>query len=312
MPEPAPSPFFKGSTLQFAWDNTSLSALQKCPYFYKLTILEGWRSKSSSFHLVFGAHYAKAQERFFKFLASGMDREEALDEVVRLALCETGEYVNGEWLAWDSKDTKKSRETLIRSIVWYFEEYADDSCSTVVLSNGNAAVELSFVLESGLAAPNGEAYLLTGHLDRLVEFGGDKFVMDQKTTGSALGSYYFSRFDLDTQMSQYTFAGRIGFDTPVAGVIIDGAQVMVGFTAFSRGITMRSAGQLEEWLANTGEWFTLAERFADTGVYPQNRQSCENYRGCVFKNICKQDPSVREHFLKTDFEQRFWNPLEVR
>jgi hypothetical protein len=328
----APSPFFADQpTLQYAWDNTSLSMLQTCPYKYYLTIIEGWKAKSGSVHLVFGGHYAKAMERFFKFRAEGMEYDDALDEVIRLTLEETWvgrEYYDLDdhmglaagWPApildtgapWESNDSKKNRETLVRSIVWYFEEYADDSCQTLHLADGSPAVELSFVLESGIKAPDGSDYILTGHLDRLVEFGGDKFVMDQKTTGGALGSYYFSAYDLDNQMSQYTFAGRIGFDTPVSGVIIDAAQIMVGFTAFGRGITMRSQGQLEEWHQNSEAWLHLAERFSAEEKWPQNRMSCNNYGGCVFKNICNKDPAVRQLFLETDFKKEFWNPLEVR
>lgn len=304
MTELAPSPFFAGTTLQFAWDNTSLSALMKCPYYYKLTIIDGWRKREESIHLTFGKHFADAMERYHKLRAEGRNHEDAVDEVVSRALIDS--------YGMNSDDPNKNRETLIRTIVWYFEEYKEDSCTTVILDNGAPAVELSYKFESGIPDPSGGEYLLTGHLDRMVEFGGDKFVMDQKTTKLALGSYYFAQYDLDTQMSGYTFAGRTLFNIPVSGVIIDAAQIMVGFTAFARGITMRSVGQLEEWHENTANWLGLAERFADTQVYPQNRQSCGNYGGCAFKNVCNKDPAVRQHFLETDFEKRFWNPLEVR
>lgn len=326
-----PSPFFPGTFLQMSWDNTSLSSLQKCPYYYYLSIIEGWKAKSGSLHLTFGLHYAKAMERYYKFRAEAQDHEAALDMVVWLALRETGEYVlrdetTGltEWIPWDSGDTKKCRETLIRSIIWYFETYKDDAAHVVTLANGQPAVELSFKFESGIPDPFGGEYILTGYLDRLVNFDGTFFVMDQKTTGAALGAYYFAGYDLDTQMSQYTYAGKVVFNLPIQGVIVDAAQLQVGGTHFGRGITMRTNGQLEEWHETTGEWLKLAERFADkadllehrgsdiASAWPQNRQSCGNYGGCVFKNVCNKDRSVRHHFLETDFERRYWNPLEER
>jgi hypothetical protein len=149
-------------------------------------------------------------------------------------------------------------------------------------------------------------------MDRLVDFGGTHFVMDRKTTGGTLGSYYFDQYNPDNQMSLYTLAGQIVYDMPVAGVMIDAAQIAVGFTAFSRGITMRSKGQLDEWLEDFESWMLTARAFADRGHWPMNEKSCNNYGGCVFKGICNKDPKVRETFLATDFEKKYWNPLEVR
>ena len=313
--KPAPSPYFSGTTLQYAWDNTSMGTLQACPRKYQLSILEGWRQKDKSRHLVFGGHYATAMEHFFKHRAAGLSYDEALEAVIEEALAATWLRTeeNPDGAPWDSEDTKKSRETLIRSIIWYFETYRNDTVKTLSLSDGTPAVELSFAFESGHGSPfANQPYLMTGHLDRVVDFDGTIYVMDQKTTGGALGSYYFSGYDLDSQMSQYTFASKVAFNFPVKGVIIDAAQIMVGFTAFGRGITMRSAGQLEEWHENFGYWLHLAEHFAETQHYPMNLQSCGNYGGCAFKNICNKDPAVRNTFLETDFEKRYWNPLEAR
>lgn len=308
----APSPFFEGTRLQSAWDQTSLGLLMECPRKYEFSILEGWRPRSSSHHLVFGGLFATAMEHFHKYRAAGAEYDEAVDMVVSEALSASGERLDsGEFIPWESGDTKKSRETLIRSIVWYFEEYREDSTS-VVMIDGKPAVELTFKFDSGIESPFGENYLLTGHIDRLVTFDEDIFVMDQKTTGGGLGPYYFHQFDLDQQMSQYTFAGRVVYDMPVQGVIIDAAQIMVGFTSFARGITMRSSEQLEEWHQNAGAWLALAAQFAETGQYPMNLKSCNNYGGCAFKSICSKSPSVRMNFLQTDFEIRRWNPLENR
>lgn len=309
---PAPSPFFKGTTLQFAWDQTSLGLLMECPFKYKLSILDGWRKKDSSVHLTFGKHFADAMEGYHKALAKGLDHDEALDMVLSTALCATGFYdAEGAWHSWQTDDTKKNRETLIRSIIWYFETYKDDQMKTVILPDGTPAVELLFMFESGIASGYGE-FLMTGHIDRLVDFDDTKFVLDNKTTGAALGGYYFRQYDTDNQMSQYTYAGKVCYNVPVQGVVIDAAQIMVGFTAFGRGITTRSTSQLEEWHGNAALWLNLAERFYETGVYPMNLKSCNNYGACVFRDVCGSSPEIRENILKTYFEKRNWNPLEVR
>lgn len=318
----APSPFFKGTTLQFAWDSTSIGLLMDCAYKYYLTIIQGWKKKDESVHLRFGGIFAYAMEAYAHCRAKGGDHEDALDAAVARTLLESWDHdrdelgnrvpnTGGPWAPDNSP--KKNRETLIRTVIWYFEEYADDPAKTLILADGRPATEVTFKLESGIKSSFDKSdYLLTGHLDKGVVYADDPFVMDQKTTGGSLGPYYFSQFDLSNQMSQYTFAGRILWNIPLHGVIIDAAAILVGSTTFQRSITTRSDDQLSEWHANVGNWLVMAEMFADSGRYPMNLQSCNNYGGCVFKGVCTRDRRVREQFLATDFEKRFWNPLAER
>lgn len=316
----APSPFFKGTTLQFAWDSTSIGYLMDCPRKYYYTIIQGWRSKNESVHLTFGGYFASAMEVYAKAKAEGADHEDALDATVAYILEATWRRPNAGLSddtsqdgPWETDSPKKNRDTLLRTVIWYFEEYKDDPAKTMILPGGKPATEVTFKLESGIKSGFDKSeYILTGHLDKGVIYGDDPFVMDQKTTGGGLGAYYFSQYDLSNQMSQYTFAGRIVWNVPLRGVIIDAAAILVGSTTFGRSITMRSEAQLDEWHANVGNWLKLAEVFADSGSYPMNLQSCGNYGGCVFKSICSKDPRVRKPYLETEFEVRHWNPLSTR
>jgi len=319
----APSPFFKGTTLQYAWDSTSVNLLMECARKYYLTMIENWRKKDQSVHLTFGGHFATAMEVYAHAKARGADHEEALDAVVEAVLELTwvrpldpdGNKImaldNGHPWTPDG-DPKKNRDSLLRTCIWYFEEYKDDQVKTIILPDGRPATELTFKFESGIPDPYGGFYLLTGHLDRLVDYAGEPFVMDQKTTGQYLSPYFFKQFDMSSQMSQYTTAGKIVYNVPVKGVIIDAAAILVGSTTFGRSITMRTPGQLKEWHANIGQWLQMAEIHAASGNYPMNLTSCTNYGGCVFAGICNKDPSVRGNYLETDFEKRVWNPLAVR
>lgn len=333
-PREGDSPFIPGTTLQYAWDSTSLTMLQTCPKLYEYQMIQGYRRRGESVHLFFGGQFAKALEHYHVQRAQGASHGYATEYVV-------GELLEATWIEdkpWDSQHSKKTRETLIRSVVWYLDHYKDDPTKTVILADGKPAVELSFRFDSGIAVgyikrepgeislapgalnftdgveePANINYVLSGHLDRVVDFGGELFVQDQKTTGSTLGSYFFSEFNPHTQMSLYTLASRVVFNTLVRGVMIDAAQIAVGFTAFARSITMRSEDQLEEWLENIAEWLRLAERFASTGKYPRNESSCHKFGGCPFRDICSKSPVVRQQFLDTDFENTNpWNPLKAR
>lgn len=333
-----PSPFLPGTLIQFAWDSTSLGWFKECPRLYQYFMLEGWRPKGEAIHLKYGGLYHSGLEMYDKLRCQDHDHQSALREVVHDALKRTWEYpdeskldtdtpagmsaANAPGKPWDSGHDTKTRETLIRSLIWYLEKFGNtDPAETVTLANGKPAVELSFKMEldwgpradpKGLTSDPARPYVLCGHLDRVVSYVGGTYVMDRKTTGSALSGYYFDQYDPDNQMSLYSLAAQVIYSTPVKGVIIDAAQIMVGFTRFGRGFTYRTPGQTEEWLGDLRHWLVQAEVYATEGYWPMNDKSCHKYGGCTFRKICSKDPKVRETFLKSDFEKRQWNPLEPR
>lgn len=334
---------FDSDGVQFAWDSTSIKLAETCLHKYELKMLHGWQPARKSVHLLFGGWYASALESYYKYVADGMSPEDAEIEVIHEALTETWEFPdcdacegsgihamdgsdldydpdakcevcggNGQATEggkpWKSDHNTKTRENLIRTIVWYLDQFGeDDSCTTVILSNGKPAVEHSFRLE----ADNG--IILSGHLDRLTEYGHHPYIQDQKTTGSTITSRYFDGYNPDTQMSLYTFAGKSIFGIPVKGVMIDAAQIAVGFTRFERGFTFRDDGQLNEWYDDSMYHIERARYATREQHFPMNPSSCSNFGGCEFRHICSKSPSVRPNFLKGDFVQgKRWDPLEVR
>jgi hypothetical protein len=294
---------FDSDGAQYVWDATSIALAQTCLRKYQYKMLEGWRGTFESFHLTFGKHYATALEHYYKHVALGATLDEALSLVVHEALIATW-TPEGPWL---SPDPAKTRENLIRSIIWYVEQFGREKISVVHLSDGKPAVELSFSFN----VDNG--YVLAGHLDRLVEYSNDVYVMDQKTTKSALAQNYFNGFNPDIQMSTYTFAGQAIFNLPVRGVIIDAAQIAVGFTRFERGFTFRTKSQLNEWYDETMGLIESTRRHTLDKYFPMNRTACGNYGGCEFRGICSRSAEVRENFLAADFVKGpSWDPLDRR
>lgn len=298
--------------VQFAWDATSLTSAMTCPRKYYYDLILGIQPKILSVHLLFGQHYATALERFYKLRAEGSSIEDALDEIVRRCLEETWDEVTGQPVAFS--DAAKTRYSLIRSIVWYVEEFGDESdmsIKTVHFSDGRPAVEVSFTLE---VTPD---VVFCGHLDRIVE-DEFRYVMDQKTTKYTMSPQFFDQFKLNNQMSLYTFAGSAILDSPVKGVIIDGAQIAVNFTRFSRGITLRTKAELEEWqrsalhVINMTQHFSSMAQISDVDAFPMNYTACDKYGGCPFKQICSSSPKIRENVIKTFYEPKVWDPLERR
>jgi len=307
-----PQPFHDGTKVQWAWDSTSLGWLKECPRKYQYHMIEQWRGRGESIHLEYGILYHAALEEYDrKKLEKGMSHDDAVRGVVRELLTKTWR----EGLPWrgakdlpaDDKASLKSRENLVRTVVWYLNKFKDDPAKTSMHTvTGKPMVDLhfQFEIEGG--------YSLCGYLDRVVEFQEQPFVMDRKTTTSTLGSYYFDQYDPDNQMSLYTVASQIAFHTPVKGVIVDAAQIAVGFSRFVRSFVFKTADQIDEWMKDLYVWLEQARVYAERGYWPQNDKSCHKYGGCAFREICSKSPSVRDRFLDTHFERQPWNPLVPR
>jgi hypothetical protein len=296
--------------VQTAWDGTSLELAQTCLRKYYYSMIRGISPKNTSVHLIFGGLYASALELYYKLRAEGQSLDEALAAVVRKTMEDS--WVRpadapGHPMIFDS--TSKTRPNLIRTIVWYIEQFGNETENgmlTYHLANGKPAVELSFAIEFE------SDITYCGHLDRVVDYGGAHYVMDQKTTGSAPGSYFFNQFAPNNQMSGYSWAGKVILDSPVRGVIIDAAQIAVNFTEFARSITTRTARQLDEWHESALYSIRLAQSATALNKFPMNASACGNYGGCPFRILCSNDPSVRESYIKSDFKEHNWDPIKER
>lgn len=310
------SPFVPGTKLQWAWDSTAMGWLKECPRKYQYHMLDQWSGRGEAIHLEWGILYHEALDEYEKYRQS-WNHSESVNMVVAAIIGKT--WRDGKpWratsdLSPDDKTSLKSRENLIRSIVWYLEKFGDkDPAKTKLLPDGKPMVELHFQFELQFGYALAHPYTLCGHLDRVVDFQGQSFVMDRKTTTSTLGSYYFDQYDPDNQMSFYTLAAKIAFKTPVNGVIVDAAQIAVGFSRFVRSFVFKTNDQIEEWMKDLKIFLRQAEMYAESNYWPMNDKSCHKYGGCVFRQICSKSPSVRDRFLESSFERKEWNPLIPR
>jgi len=296
---------FDSSGIQVAWDATSIKSWQTCPRYYYYKHVGGWQPKRPSVHLWFGGLYASALESYHKHRADGMDYEDAVDAILDETLQASWDKEEGCPIDYD--DPNKNRHTLIRTIIWYLEEFKNDSMATHILPGGKPGIELSF------AMPVDNDIIFCGHMDRIVEYSGELLGQDQKTTKSALSSMYFSQFDLDDQMSMYTFVTNFSYNIPVKGMAIDAAQILVGSSRFGRVVTQRTEEQLNEWYDNTIYTITQAQNMIEADKFPMNLTACSKYGGCEFRGVCSKSQSVRKNFLVGDFKQEpRWDPIQRR
>jgi len=299
--------------MQIAIDSTSLGVFKTCPMKYRLEIVEGWTPKLVSEHLTFGILLHQAREHYEHAKAKGADHEHALDAALEFVLKATWNQKMGR--PWISSHATKNRLTLIQTTVWYLDEKAqDDPLETVILKNGKPAVELSFRFDSGVKTlSSGESIFLCGHLDRLAQLGINSYVPDIKTSSSDVTKPNFAKqFSPHNQFSLYSIAGKVAFDFDVAGVMVDGVQVGVGFARFRRAPILRSPEYLDEWMKGFEFWVRQMEQCAVSQHWPQNDTACDKFGGCVFRETCSRSPASREKWLAAEFNKRVWDPMVPR
>jgi PD-(D/E)XK nuclease superfamily len=321
----AQSPFLPGTKIQYAWSSIGLELIKTCARKYQYTIIDGWATRNDSIHLRFGIEYHTALQDYAVARAKDIPHDDAIHDTIRA--------LHGRVHNWEPDRTSragkyKNRESIMALVIDYLDHFADDPADTFILDTGEPAVELSFRFEldwgpqATYSSFNSDAegnkyaqpYLLCGHLDRVVNYLDDLYVMDRKTSISTIGSYYMDQWTPSNQMSLYSLAGKIMLNSPIKGVIIDAAQVLLDKpNAFARGFAYRSETQLTEWLEDLRHWLAQAEIYAANNYWPQNDTACTKYGGCVFKEVCSVAPQVRDSYLaaqfdKTDLNQA-WNPF---
>jgi hypothetical protein len=296
---------------QLAWDSTSLGALKRCPRYYQYNIIEGYAAKIESVHLRFGSEYNNALVTYHKRRAAGADKETATLAAVRYAFEHT--WDNALDRPWTSDEPTKTRETLIRTIIWYLDRFEDDPLQTLILANGEAAVELPFRIHLDIDSNiTGEPYLLCGYLDRKATMGLGDWITDWKTSKYQLDQKYFEKYSPNNQVSQYSFAGTMMGAKPVEGVVIDACQLGVTFSRFQRGNIPRTPPQLEEWLHDSIIHIRQNETYVEANYWPMNDTACDMYSGCPYRQVCSKSPNIRQRVLEGLYHKRSWDPLVVR
>lgn len=300
-----------------AWDSVMLGLAKTCWRKFKYIIIDGYQPNGFAAHLAFGIAYHKALETYDKDICAGASHEIATLNAIRFCLNYGWRDQAGVFHAYDALYTQeptKTRDTLVRSVVWYLDHFKDDPLETMIQANGEPAVELSFKINlTDFLNPDGQPFILCGHLDRVVNYEGHYYFTDRKTTKQQLNSWFWASFTPNNQMSLYYAASQIILKEPARGGIIDGVQLGVNFARFARHTIHRTPGQQSEWLRDVFDVLDQAARYAAEDYWPMNDTSCNDFGGCPFRGVCAKDPKVRQGFLDHEgFVKRPWNPLESR
>jgi hypothetical protein len=221
---------------------------------------------------------------------------------------------------WFPLSPTKNRNSLIRCVVWYWEEMIErgrgGNTIDVIdpkLMNNIPAVEIPFVIPSGYWTTGPtvarDQFLICGRLDGVKNWGGtdENYITDNKTTGKALNDAYWRGYSPDVQVDIYDLAGSIILpQLKLSGVMIEAAQVGAEFARFGVRTFRRSEREREEFHKELGYWLARAEEYATKAHWPRNRSSC---RMCNFNELCLKDDATRNEMLQAKFIKHPWNPL---
>lgn len=310
IPELLPNNSFsrKNPLLQTDLDSTSLNEFKICPRRYFYSIICGYQPIEQSVHLTFGILMHQAVEHYWQArLEEDLDHQSALRRVLREVLTETWDRERQR--PWQTDAKNKNRFTLVRTIVWYLDTYQDDPVETIRLKSGKAAVELPFGVNTKYYTSTGENFVLRGKMDRLGKLNDFLYVADVKTTQRPINQGWFSKFTPDNQFSIYSIAAHMVYGTDVAGILVDGCQIVQTFSDFHRGIVQRTPEQREAWMQELSYFLMELEYCAEAKAWPMNDSACNLWGGCPFRPVCSaQTESIKEMILEHEYRRRVWDP----
>jgi len=285
---------------QQVWDASSLKTFMACPQKYQLENLLGYRSNVRSPATYWGTAVHHGCEILDGAAHAGIDKEIALRDACRAVCLEYGETLNA------STDNARNLQTALRALIWRCEEYNYDTIEVASLPDGTPALEARFECPFP-----GTDWRFSGRIDKLAIYNKDLYVVDTKTTKSALNDRYWSYYEPDVQIAAYTWATRHIIGMPVKGVLIEGISTGVNYTRFVRRLFNVDEPRIEEWLSDAKMFLDWADQCAKADHWPHNYNSCGSYGGCQFQQICALAPSRRSYWLDRDFSIKQHATLET-
>jgi len=315
---------------QHTWDSSSLGTFLRCPRRYFYQSICGFSPVTQSVDLFFGTLVHKGMEVYHEEKpAKGHNEAQVLglEEILSAAwigptqnqCAPVAAHMAAKY--WRSTSNNKNLWNALRAFIWHTEVFGfEPEVHTAVVGGSLLAVELPFQFD--LLEFKGTPITYCGHMDRIVDTPGGRWVVDYKTTTKTLGTAYFSGYEPSTQLPGYAVAAKIVFHQPIQGVMIDAFQIGVDFVRCGRGHILMTEEKADEWLYEATTWIRSALSLAsqdhedDTSLvefagknahlWPRNTESCFI---CPFKVVCSSTPSVRKHLLAEAYVSSFWDPL---
>lgn len=272
-------------------DNFALTNFQTCPAKYDLRIRQGWTPRQRSAALGFGGAFHEGLATWYK---TG-DLSAAITAIAE------------KWDDTSSAEDYRTKEKCVTVMIEYAKRYPSENFRIVGLEEGHPMIEVPFVLDTGMTTDDGEPIEYGGIFDGLVDFNGQLWVFEHKST-SQLGSYYFEQFKPNNQVTGYIWAAEQLSGRRVHGAIINAIGVYKsGATKFERQPTARNPQDIVEWLANLRLVCNQIKRAEKEG-FSLSTGACTLYGKCEFHSVhVLSHAAEREKRLEMDYQIDAWD-----
>ena len=296
-------------------DNYALTMFQACPTKFDLRILQHYTSRRKSAALGFGGAFHAGLAEWYR---TG-SRQAMLGAVQKC------------WPDGMPVDDYRTLQKCVEVLLAYVKEYPAETFQVIQGPNG-PLVEVAFTLPTGLYLScfncgaslgrwNGEYPALCGHcgqpleeieyggiFDLLVEFSGQVFVVDHKTT-SQMGAGFFNQFRPNNQMTGYVWGGGELSGKRVGGAFINAICVLKSSPVkFARQITSRTAHEIEEWKVSVVRTCEQIQECKRTGIWELRTIACTMYGKCEFHQVHElPHPTQRLAILDQEYVKDTWD-----
>ena len=282
------------------FDYTALDTFLTCRRKYYWMMIRNLRSQyvapaldfGGALHTALAAYYASGLESALKvFKEVYKDREG--DDLRTVA--------NGEKL-----------------LCTYADKYRSEPFK-VIEGGGKPALEIGFIV------PMGDV-MYAGRLDALVDWSGQLFVLEHKSTAS-MQSNYFKQFSPNMQVDGYIYGAAAYTGRKCHGCIINAMEVWKDVKRptertkkpedhFARDPQTRTEAELEDFANQVNsivedvlycEELMGEEKIKD--AFYQNKHSCMNYRyDCPYRQLCLYGEN--ERIIENDYVKDKWEPYK--
>ncbi len=281
------------------YDNTQLGDYKKCPRYYYLRHVRGWRSKGTSPALIFGLCWHAAMDIIWR----------GYKKVPRAALIDTAMAAfEGEWIEQGMKPFSElglqDLEILGARTPMNAKEMLHHYCDkreAILRDSTLIAAERPFAVP--IYQDRDDVWYI-GRRDKDIRYNGDAIVIEHKTTSEykvdgGFKTQYIEGWNPNSQCEGYLFAANIELGN-VRYVWVDAALVHKKVHDQFRFIPVSAlTANLDNWLWEARDWISRIEsekeRLADEapsrvvmGAFPRNTDQCHGKYGlCPYLNICR-------------------------
>lgn len=303
-------------------NSSSLSILQTCARKAQYTLHEGWRSRNVSPPLVFGQAIHKALEVFYSH--PGRERTIPADFNEVALLLASGHVPPEPHFLYDAilafiqvaeplrtlPDTdKRSLSSGIWMLSHYFRIYLHDTyiihsdehgpmierqCAATLYEDGDLVIELFGTVD----------FIMRNEVTNEILAG------DHKTT-SMMGHEFLNRVKPNHQYTGYIFLAKAALGIDSDKFMVNGLQTKArpltargGPPTFTRQITNRTLQDIGEFRNSVVDATRRYLFYQETKCWPIGHvDSCANYGGCGYLDICSAPNNLRLNILEAKYER---------